>query len=463
MRHGAARMIQSLWTAIALLGLVNAALAAPEDEPIQDPVERLQQSVLENGLTILTLEDHSTPVVSFQMWVKAGSKDEGFYTGVAHLFEHMMFKGSKNLGPEQHARLVGARGGRINAYTTNDVTVYHEDVTAESLPLVIELEAERVINLDISQGTLDSEREVVLEERRMRTEDRPGGLAMEALVGLTWTSHPYHWPVIGWRSDLEAMTLEACRDFFDTYYSANNIVIVIVGDFETAQTVGLIEEAFADLRTADVIPRNPSTVTEQRGERRATIRYDVNAPLLYASWHAPKTGHADGDALDVLSQILSGGRSSRLYRKLVYESEQALYAQGGYWELLEAGLFYAIAGVRPGVSIDEVERAFFGEIERIQREGVDEDEVAKAKRQLEVSLINGLATAHALADRIGRDTIAFGRVRPLAERLASIQAVSADDVMRVAKTYLVPDKRNVVRVIDPEPVDEGVGAQEGGS
>jgi len=419
-------------------GLLLAAglLANAGDAPaasLQDPIDRMETTVLDNGLTVVLLEDHNTPVVSFQMWVKVGSRDESFYTGIAHLFEHMMFKGSTHLGPEEHARLVGSRGGRINAFTSRDVTVYHEDITGESLPLVIDLEAERLANLDISEETLTSEREVVLEERRMRVEDRPDGLAFEALAALTWQAHPYRWPVIGWRSDIEAVTVEACRAFFDTYYAANNIIVVVVGDFESGETLAHIERAFGPIEPADTIPRNPGQVVEQRGERRATILDEVRLPLLYAAWHAPASGHPDSEALDVTSQILSAGRSSRLYRKLVYEDQQALYAEGGYWEFKKAGMFFAVAGVRPGVAIDTVENAFFAVIDRIRDEGVTADEVAKAKRQMEVSLVNGLGTNHALANRIGRDMTLFGRVQPLQEKLDAIQAVTPEDVQRVVR------------------------------
>jgi zinc protease len=440
-----------LWPSLQILG-AGVALA------VDDPAANLQETVLPNGLTVLTLEDHSTPVVSFQMWVRVGSKDETFYTGIAHLFEHMMFKGSKHLEPEEHARLVGARGGRINAYTTRDVTVYHEDVTAESLPLVLALEAERVKNLDISEETLESEREVVLEERRMRTEDRPGGLAFEALAALSWQAHPYHWPVIGWRADIEAVTVEACRAFFETYYSANNIVLVIVGDLDTTETLALVEKEFGAVRRAETIPRNPGKVVAQRGERRSTIHYPARIPLLYGAWHAPKADDPDGDALDVASQILSAGRSSRLYRRLVYEEEQALYAEGGYWALQEAGLFFAVAGVRPEAEIAQVETLFFAEIDRMAREEVSESELAKAKRQLEVGLVQGLATAHSLAGRIGNEYVFLGRVRSLDERLASIQAVTAADVKRVIGRYLIQDNRSVVQVISP-PETESVQAE----
>ena len=423
-------------------------VAAPGARAIDDPALATRTKILDNGLTVLTLEDPSTPVVSFQMWVKAGSRDESRVTGLAHLFEHMMFKGSKNVESERHAQIVQARGGRVNAFTTRDHTVYYEDVTAESLPLVIELDAERVANLIISEETLTSEREVVLEERRLRTEDRAGGRGIEALLALAFQAHPYRWPVIGWRSDIEAADVAVCREFFHAYYVPNNIVLSIVGDFDTETVLALIRRSFGRLEPAEV-PRNPTQEPEQRGERRQTVYFDVRSPIFYVAWHAPAAGHADSQALDVATQILSGGRSSRLYRHLVYEAEQALFAHGAYWELQDAGLFYAVAGVRPGESIEEVEKLIFAEIDRLREEEVSKAELEKAKRQIEVGMINGLLTSHALANRIAIDHMTFGRIRPLDERLAAIQAVTAEDIKRVASAYLLEGRRNVVRVIAP--------------
>ncbi|MCP4905775.1 MAG: insulinase family protein [bacterium] len=437
------------------LGVRSASAEDLGRTTIRDPIERLFETQLDNGLRVVLLEDHRTPVVAVQIWVDAGSSDESFYTGTAHLFEHMMFKGSKNIGEEVHAQLINERGGRINAYTSHDVTVYHEDVTAESLPLVIDLEAERFLNLDISESTLDSEREVVLEERRLRTEDTPDGRGFEALTALVWKAHPYRWPVIGWRSDVEQVTVEACQSFFDTYYAANNLTVVIVGDFETASTMKQIERAFGRLPTADSIPRNPTTVVPQHGARRSDVYFDAKIPLLFAGWHAPPTGHADGEALDLASQILSGGRSSRLYRSLVYEHEKALYAHGSYWEFKDAGMFYASAGARPGVSLDEVEALFMAEIDRVGSEGVSEEEVARARRQMEVSLVNRFVTNHSMASRIGREIVAFGRVRPLSERIEAIRAVTPADVQRVVAAYLKPEFRSIVRVIPREPDRSG--------
>ena len=442
LRHGPSRKT-------VLLALVGALFCARTAAALQDPAERTRVTQLPNGLTVLTLEDRTTPIVSFQMWVKVGSRDESRYTGLAHLFEHMMFKGSKHIEPEQHAQLINARGGRLNAYTSRDRTVYFSDVPSESLPLVIDLEHERVAHLDISDRTLTSEREVVLEERRMRTEDSPGGRAFEALPALMWQAHPYRWPVIGWRSDVEETTVEACREFFDTYYAVNNMVIALVGDFDTESALAQLRRTFGALQPAREIPRNPTREPPQQGERRGTVYFDLSSPVLAAAWHAPPTGHADGEALDVLSVILSDGRSSRLYRSLVYEAEQALSAYGSYWDLADAGSFQAFVSVRPDASIERAEALLFAEVERAKREPVSSAELEKAKRQLEVSLVNGLATNHALASRIAYDYTTFGRIRPLDERLARIQGVTADDVQRVALAYLVDEQRSVVRVVPP--------------
>jgi zinc protease len=440
-----------------LFAVCLSGLALPA-QALDDPALRTKITKLENGLTVLLLEDHSTPVVSFQMWVRAGSRDEHRYTGIAHLFEHMMFKGSKHIGPEEHARRIEAHGGRVNAYTSRDRTVYHEDIPAEALPLVIALEAERVAHLDINQATLDSERQVVLEERRMRTEDNPQGLAFEALLATRFVAHPYRWPVIGWRSDVEQVTLEACQEFFDHYYAPNNLVLVIVGDFESEDVLADIRREFGKLKPSAEIPRNPTVEPEQNGERRTQVYFDLESPIFAAAWHAPASGHPDSTTLDVIGEALSAGRSSRLYRRLVYEEQQALSASGGYWEMNDDGLFYAFAGVRPDGSVDRVEELFFDEVRKLREELLSPAELGKAKRQIEVMLVMGQEMNHAIAARIGRDFTTLGRIRPLEERLAILEAVSAEDVQRVAQHYLSEKNRSVVRVIPRPPPAPGASA-----
>jgi predicted Zn-dependent peptidase len=426
----------------------------------EDPAQKLRVTKLENGLTILSLEDHSTPVVSFQIWVRVGSGDEARFTGLAHLFEHMMFRGSKHLEKEEHSRLIEERGGKINAYTTRDVTVYFTDVTPENLPLVIALEAERLENLEVSEASLADEREVVIEERRFRTENDPEGRLFEALLALSFQAHPYRIPTVGWMSDLEKMSVAECRAFFDEYYAANNLVVSVAGAFDTEQTLALLRRHFGGLRRTENIERNPTEEPTQLGERRATVRFEVAGPIVAMAWHAPPTGHADAEALDVASEILSSGRTSRLYRALVYDEPIALGASGGYWELARAGLFFAFAQVRPGVDAARAEASLLAEIERLRSEPVTEKELAKAKRGLEVGLIGGQGSSHALASRIAQDWTSFGRVRPLAERLEAIRAVTAADVQRVAETYLVPTGRSVVLVLPPAPEERQEAPEE---
>ena len=346
-----------------LIGLA-LALVAHAAGALDDPAARTRLTTLDNGLRILTLEDRTTPVVSYQSWVHVGSGDEARWTGLAHLFEHMMFRGSKRVPGDLRDRLLQERGARGNAFTTNDVTVFFEDVSAENLPLVIELEAERFRNLEISPQVLDTERQVVLEERRMRTGDNPNGRLIEALLSLTFVAHPYRTPTIGWQSDVEKVDAETCREFFRAYYVPNNVVISIAGDFDAEDAIARIRRHYGSWARGPEPPRNPTEEPEQQGERRGVVQLPVRAPLVGAAWHAPKTGHPDGPALDVLSEVLSAGRTSRLQRRLVYEAQEALSAYGGYWELEHAGLFYAGAGVRPGKSPAHVEAELFAEIQR---------------------------------------------------------------------------------------------------
>jgi len=294
---------------------------------------------------------------------------------------------------------------------------------------------------------------VVLEERRLKYEDRANGRAFEALSALAWKAHPYRTPVIGWRSDVAAVTVEACREFFDTYYAPNNFFIVIAGDFETEETLAHIRRAFGSLPRGEVVLRAPTIEPEQDGERRAVVEFEVQAPLVMAAWHAPATGHEDGAALDVSGQIFSGGRSSRLYRSLVYEAQIASYAHAYYAEYMHAGLYYAQAAVRPGESVQEVETRMFAELQKAADEGVSDEEVAKAKRQLEVSLVERLGTTHSLANRIGLEISFFGKVRPLQSRLDQIQSVTKEDVQRVLKKYLRANQRSVVWVV-PTPEED---------
>jgi zinc protease len=298
---------------------------------------------------------------------------------------------------------------------------------------------------------LDTERQVVLEERRMRSEDNAQGRLIEALLALSFLAHPYRTPTIGWQSDVERVDAETCREFFDTYYVPNNIVISIAGDFDEDVALARLRARLGPVARAADPPRNPTVEPPQRGERRAAVHVPVRAPLVGVAWHAPAAGHPDGYALDALGEILSAGRTSRLHRALVYEAQEAISAYGGYWELDHAGLFYVGAGVRPGVDPARVERGVFAQIEALRSAPPRAAELEKAKRGLEVSLIGGLGTSHALASRNAQDTLTFGRIRSLDERLSGVRAVTAADVQRVAQSYLRADGRSVVHVLPAQP------------
>ncbi len=439
----------------AWLAFGSAAFAASDTtvaERIEDPALRTKITTLANGLTVLTLEDHATPTASLQVWVRVGSGDESRFTGIAHLFEHMNFLSSKNLaplGPEAYARLVEERGGRVNAFTSRDVTVYFEDVAPEHLPLMIALEGERFANLEVTEEALDAERQVVMEERRVRTENDPEGAAFEALMGLTYQAHPYRIPTVGWQSDLAKVTAADCQAFWDTYYAANNLVIAIAGDFDTAATLALVERHFGGLRRAATIPRNPQEEPSQDGERRAVTHFPVQAPIVLAGWAAPPTGHPDSDALDIAAGVLASGRTSRLYRTMVFDAPLALAPQAFYWELQRAGIFVAGATLRPGVDVAKAEQTIFAEVARLAVEPPSAEELGRAKRALEVAWIGGQGTAHALASRVAQDYVAYGRIETLEEKLAAIERVSAEDVQRVVRQYLGPRKRSVVQVFPP--------------
>ncbi|HEY8122789.1 MAG TPA: pitrilysin family protein [Myxococcota bacterium] len=435
----------------------SAASDAAGAKPIDDPALRTQIATLANGLTLLTLEDHATPTVSLQVWVRVGSGDESRFTGIAHLFEHMMFLSSKNLGklgPEAYARIVEARGGRINAYTSRDVTVYFEDVAPEHLPLMIALEGERFANLEVNEEALTAERQVVMEERRLRNENDPDGLAFEALMGLTYQAHPYRVPTVGWQSDLEKVTAADCQAFWDTYYAANNLVVSIAGDFDGAEARALVDKHFGSLRSAASIPRNPQEEPDQDGERRAVEHAPVRAPIVIAGFPAPATGHVDADALDVAAGVLGSGRTSRLYRAMVFDAPLALAPQAFYWELQRAGIFVAGATLRPGVDVPRAEAVIFSEIARLAQTPPNAEELKRAKRGLEVAWISGQGTAHALASRIAQDYVAYGRIETLEEKLAAIERVTPEDVQRVVRQYLAPNKRSIVQVF-PRVREEG--------
>lgn len=405
---------------------------------------------LDNGLTILTLEDHSAPVVSYQVWFKVGSRNERpGITGISHLFEHMMFKGSKNIGPEEHAKLVQANGGTLNAWTSNDNTTYYENLPSDKLELAIRLEAERQVNLNITPENLASEREVVKEERRLRTDNDPGGFLNEQLYAAAYTAHPYHWPVVGWMSDLDAITLEDCQDYFRTHYAPNNATVVIVGDFKTDQALALVKKYYGDLKVQPPGPPVKTVEPEQLGERRVYVHKIAQVSSLSLGYHSPDINHPDIIPLKVLSQILFSGQSSRMYKKLVYDKQMAISVSGGVDEVIDPGLFYIDASVKPGFTVEQIEKEIYTELEKVKTEPVSDQELQKAKNKLEASFYNRLQTVSSKASRLGFYQTIAGDYKKLFSEAEKIQALTKEDLQRVAKQYL-GDRNRTVAILVPE-------------
>lgn len=433
--------MKKLLCTLAMLALLTASAFAAQEWAVQ-------KYTLKNGLTLLTLEDASTPALSFQVWYHVGSKNERpGITGISHLFEHMMFKGSKNFADGEHDRLIQGSGGMLNAYTSNDMTVYHQEIGKDMLETIARLEADRMQYLTITDKQLTSERQVVLEERNERIDNSPFGDVVEQLFGNLFLAHSYGWMTIGWRKDVEHLTLDDCLKYYNTYYNPANATVVVVGDIKTAETQKLIEKYFGKIPGNTNIPRPFYNEPEQKGERRVDYHKVSQLPLFIAGYHCPAAGHADSYALDVLSAILSGGESSRAYQRMVYKDQIALAAGGQYQSMEQSGVFFAYSMMQPGKTTADGEKALYEEIEKLKKEPVSADELQKAKNQIEAQFYMGNQSNDDKAGQLGYFEAVLGDYKQLFQQSAKYNAVTADDIMRVAKTYLGERNRTVINVI----------------
>lgn len=420
---------------------------------INFPVEK---HVLDNGLTVLISEDHSTPVVTYQVWYKVGSKNERpGITGISHLCEHMMFKGSKNIGPEEHARIVQANGGINNAWTHFDMTCYWEKLANDKLELAINLESEREKNLTPTQETFSSEREVVKEERRMGTDNSPFGAVFEQMLNSAFVAHPYHWLVVGFMSDLDNITLDDLKNYYKVYYAPNNATAVVVGDVDPKEVMKLMHKYYDDIPAQSPPPKVGTVEPEQRGERIAYIHKIAQMPAFMVGYHIPQFGHPDTYPLSVAARILFTGQSSRIYKKMIYQDQSALHVGGDCFTLQDPGLFYCFAIMQPGHTAEEGRNTLFGEIDKLKNEPVNEKELQKAKNQLESEFIFGLQSVEDKGDQIGYYQTLLGDYSKLFEEAKKFQQVTAEDVMRVAKKYFNENNRNVVVLVPETPQEQG--------
>jgi zinc protease len=427
--------------AVGAVPLVHAAVRPPKLD--------YTTTTLPNGLNAVFLEDHSTPIVHLQIWYHVGSKNEKpGRTGFAHLFEHMMFKGSKNVEPEGHPSYISSVGGQSNAYTTEDATVFWETVPSQYLPLVLWLEADRMASLRIEEKTFKTEREVVKEERRMRVENQPYGRLQEIIADKAFTVHPYKHPVIGSMQDLEAASIDDVRDFFQTYYVPNNATAVIVGDFDTKEALQLVSQYLGRVPKSDKpVPRDIPKEPPQTRERRLTLEENWPLPAVVVAHHITYDGNPDSYPLHVASKILSDGQSSRIYRKLVYEKGIALAAFGGGNIIEDPNLFFAVAIVQPGHTPEEAINALIAELDRLRNEPVSAAELQQAKNQFARDYILQRDTDQNKAEVLGHAAVIHNDLKTADGEFDIFQNLTQADVQRAAKTYFTPENRLVLTIL----------------
>jgi zinc protease len=445
----------------ALLALTAPAPAA-EALKVAPPKLEVQEQKLANGLQLLMYEDHSVPVATVEVWYHVGSKNEPKgRSGFAHLFEHIMFKGSANLAAEEHRNFISSVGGSYNATTSFDRTQYFEVFPSNYLERILWMEADRMRSLDVSEENFKSERQVVKEERRLRIDNPPFGRLLEVVLQNTYTTHPYRILSIGSLADLDAATLQDVRDFHRTFYVPNNATLVVSGDFDPAQVKRWVETWFGSIPQGKPISRDIAQEPAQKAERRA-VDYHPNTPLpaVVLTYHVPEAGTPDVYALQVASGILSGGESARIYRRLVYDKQIAIGAGGQAFVLEDPGVFFFFAYLQGGQKADEAEKELLAEIDRLKAEAVSADELAKAKNQLISGLVFGRQTVQQKADAIGYASVILGDVSLVNRELAEYQKVTAADVQRVARTYFSPENRTVVYMLPEAMRPAGDGKSE---
>lgn len=438
-------MIRRTLTALALMGAMSIPLVAHAA-----PAIKVQEAMLPNGLKILMVENHKVPMFSLQLWYKVGSRNERpGITGLSHLLEHMHYLGTKKRPTGGYDREVESQGGGDNASTSEDFTDYYVEMASEHLERAIDLEADALANLTMPAGRFDSEKRVVMEERRLRTENSPVGMMYELIGATAYLAHPYSWPVVGWMSDLQGMTRQDAWDYYRTYYHPNNATLVLVGDFEPKRALSLIRKHFGPLKPGPKPPAVRTTEPPQMGERRTEIVREVETPAVMAAFKIPAVGHPDLYPLLVTAGLLSRGESSRLYRSMVDEGQLAQSVEAWAGEQKDPGLFYLAALPTPGHTTAELETAMYGQLDRLKSESVTEAELTKAKKQIESDFVMGQQRASTLGFQLGLyETLKDHRL--FLTHVDRIRAVGAKDIQRVAQTYFQKSNRSVVTLVPKE-------------
>lgn len=434
---------------LAFAGLPVAAATAATPAAVRVD---FSEHTLKNGLRIQLVEDHTTPVIAVNVTYDVGSRNERVgLTGFAHLFEHMMFKGSKNVGDGEHFYQVFTNGGAMNGTTNSDITVYYEALPANQLELALFLEADRMRSLEITQAKLDNQRQAVQEERRMRVDNQPYGASYERFDEVFYDKFGYKHSTIGSMADLNAASVQDVAEFFRIYYAPNNAVLTVVGDFKRDDTLKLIAKYFEDIPRQPAPPAVDLIDPPQTAERRENLTDALaRAPQILIGYKTDVGNGPDQAALQVLSSVLQGGDSSRLYQSLSKEKELVTGIGGYSEERIGTGGFYITATVRPDRKPEVVEAAIYEEIARISEEPIADWELQKARNATRLGYLQGIRSAQNRANILGSYTVMFRDPNLINTRLQRIDAVTRADVQRVAKKYLLPARRTVLTTL-PAP------------
>jgi len=460
------RIVAAIALLAALAGAAQAAAkpkpAPAKTKPAAAPVlsqanYRIDRYTLDNGLTVILHEDHTVPAVCFWQWYKVGSRNERQgITGLSHFFEHMMFNGSKNVPPKEYDKRLESCGAYSNAFTSHDMTAYYEEGGKESFETMLQLDSDRMRELSLLPDKLKSEIEVVREERRFRTDNSVPGLLDEALYSTAFEASPYHWPVVGWMKDLERITRDEMVAYFRTYYAPNNCILLLIGDFDPKDAKAKIAQYFASIpkQTPPAPPVNSEP--DQNGEKLAYVRYPSETVSIDVGYKAPSVKSDDIWTLDILSNILSGGESSRLHQALVYDQQIALSASASFRAGLEPGLFEFYVEMKPGHTAEEAQKALYAEIQRLASDGPTERELQKARNQSEASFIEALKTNNGAGQALGYFEHVHGDYKDFFTAIDHYRGVTAADCKRVAQQVFDANHRTASILV---PLEVGKESQ----
>jgi zinc protease len=407
----------------------------------------IERFVMQNGLMVLMCEDKSAPVVSVHTWFRVGSRHEHEgKTGLAHLFEHLMFNEIEGRGPGEFDRMLEEAGAESNASTWLDWTQYNIAIPKEQLSLVLKLEAERMSKLVLREPQVTSEKEVVANERRYRVDDDVEGAVNELLWATAFTRHAYKWPTIGWMKDIEGFTTQDCEAFYRAYYAPNNAVLVISGDFKLPDVLRLVSQCYGAVAASSLPLEDAQPEPPQTSERRLEVKKPTATEKVVIGYHAPALGDFDHPALSLLSEVLFGGRASRVQQRLVRELELASEVRAFVGPFHDPGLFELYVAAREGHSAEEVLAVIDEELAKVMAEPVSEQEMARAAARFELGLLGGLETADGKASTIGFYEAVLGRPAAAFERLEATRRLTQSDLLRAARRYLDSRQRSVILV-----------------